>query len=191
MHMKQLKMLFQVIQISSLNKGVLNSYQNSNNYAFPLYENVIISDTENKEHKKFNKAVQLSGMYDVVRNKKLHFTSYISKQFDQDGIELSGGEHQKLALCRTLYRDSDWFIFDEPSAALDPKAEHMFFEKIRAVSKDKTIIYISHRMSNILLTDRIVVVEKGHVLEDGTFEELMKNKSKFYDLYNYQKGLLH
>ena len=166
-------------------------FQNSNNYAFPLYENVIISDTENKEHKKFNKAVQLSGMYDVVRNKKLHFTSYISKQFDQDGIELSGGEHQKLALCRTLYRDSDWFIFDEPSAALDPKAEHMFFEKIRAVSKDKTIIYISHRMSNILLTDRIVVVEKGHVLEDGTFEELMKNKSKFYDLYNYQKGLLH
>ena len=166
-------------------------FQNSNNYAFPLYENVIISDTENKEHKKFNKAVQLSGMYDVVRNKKLHFTSYISKQFDQDGIELSGGVHQKFALCRTLYRDSDWFIFDEPSAALDPKAEHMFFEKIRAVSKDKTIIYISHRMSNILLTDRIVVVEKGHVLEDGTFEELMKNKSKFYDLYNYQKGLLH
>jgi len=101
-------------------------------------------------------------------------------------IELSGGQYQKLALARALYRRHTALILDEPSSNLDPKAEHDVFETLKELTDNKMTIFTSHRLSNTFLADRIVVLENGSVVEDGTQSELLKNKQRFAELFNYQ-----
>lgn len=165
-------------------------FQNGENYAFTLKENIIISDLGKHEDSGIEDAIRISGIQKIINEKRLKMDSYISKLFDEDGVELSGGQNQKLALCRTIYRNSQILIFDEPSAALDPKAEHDFFENVRKMTYKKTVIYISHRLSNINMSDNIIVIDDGRKKEEGTLEELLKNKNKFFELYNYQQSFL-
>lgn len=172
--------------LEDLRKNIGMYFQESRNYAFTLWENIILSDYQNPERKRVEKALHISGMDEFIQEKELKYDFYISKMFNIDGIELSGGQNQRLALSRTVYKESDLFIFDEPSAALDPKIEHAFFEKIRKISGDKTVIYISHRLSNISISDKIVVINNGRVVEEGSINELINKKGEFYEYYTYQ-----
>jgi len=95
--------------------------------------------------------------------------------FSNDGLELSGGQHQKIALARTFFRRHTVLILDEPSSSLDPKAEYELFENLKRLTNGKTAIFTSHRLSNVFLADRIVVMEDGAVIEMGTQSELIKN----------------
>lgn len=109
-------------------------------------------------------------------------------QLNEGGIELSGGQWQKLAICRGCVRQSKVLIMDEPTASLDPKSENELYENlVKICHNDKTLILISHRMSACRLCDRILTFSEGKIIEDGTFDELIEKKGKFYELYMAQK----
>ena len=102
------------------------------------------------------------------------------------GVLLSGGEAQKLAIARALYKDAPFIILDEPAAALDPLAEAAVYENFNTLVRDKTAIYISHRMSSCKFCDRIVVLDGGRILEEGTHETLLDKQGRYYELYSTQ-----
>lgn len=111
----------------------------------------------------------------------------IMRILDNDGIELSGGQHQKLAIARTIFRNNSVLILDEPSSSLDPETEYKIFKFFKHLSNQKTIIFTSHRLSNVYLAERVIVLEDGKIVEDGNREDLLKKNSRFAELYNYQK----
>ena len=111
----------------------------------------------------------------------------IYKDFDTEGVELSGGEAQKVALARALYKEAPFIILDEPTAALDPIAEAEIYAKFDEIVGDKTAIYISHRLSSCRFCDKIAVFDKGEIVQVGTHEELLKDEQgKYYELWNAQ-----
>ena len=117
--------------------------------------------------------------------KKLDTPLY--KNFDEDGVNISGGEAQKIALARALYRDAPFIILDEPTAALDPVAEAEIYSGFDRIVGDKTAIYISHRLSSCRFCDRIAVFDRGGIVQIGTHEELLADeKGKYYELWHAQ-----
>ena len=111
----------------------------------------------------------------------------IYKDFDEEGVDVSGGEAQKIAIARALYKDAPFIILDEPTAALDPIAEAEIYSKFDEIVGDKTAVYISHRLSSCKFCDEIVVFENGNIVEQGSHEDLLKNKDgKYFKLWHAQ-----
>ena len=109
------------------------------------------------------------------------------KEFTEDGIELSGGEAQKVAIARALYKNAPFLILDEPTAALDPVAEAEIYSKFNEIAGDRTAIYISHRLSSCKFCDEILVFHQGRVVQKGRHEELLRETGgKYYVLWNAQ-----
>jgi ATP-binding cassette subfamily B protein len=102
------------------------------------------------------------------------------------GVEPSGGQWQRVALARAFYRDAPILILDEPTSAIDAKAEYEIFERVQGLQKDKTVIIISHRFSTVRNADRIVVLEDGMIIEEGTHQTLMSIKGLYAELFNIQ-----
>ena len=113
----------------------------------------------------------------------------MTKELDEDGIEFSGGEQQRLAMSRNFYSDSSVFIFDEPTSALDIKQEEYFYSLIEQIAKEKTIIFTSHRLSSAKMCDKIYFLSNGRIAEEGTHEELMKKNGAYAKLYQTQKNM--
>ena len=113
--------------------------------------------------------------------------AYLYKDIDKEGVEISGGEAQKIAIARALYKDAPFIVLDEPTAALDPVAEAEIYEKFNDIAGDKTAIYISHRLSSCKFCDEIAVFHNGEVIQQGTHESLVADESgKYYELWNAQ-----
>ncbi len=145
---------------------------------FTLYENVFLGETHRPyEEKTVQKALAFSGLASL-ENRLLG--KYVG------GTDLSGGQWQKLAIARAAYRNRDLIVLDEPTSNLDPLAETEIFKKYNSLAKDKTVIYVTHRISVAKLADRIIVFKNGKIEEDGTFDELMKLKGEFARLYEVQ-----
>ena len=108
------------------------------------------------------------------------------KSLVEDSIELSGGEQQKLALARALYKDGQIMILDEPTAALDPLAEDTMYQTYNKLTAGRTSIFISHRLSSTRFCDRILYMENGCIVEEGTHDELMRRGGKYADLFQVQ-----
>ena len=106
--------------------------------------------------------------------------------YHEEGVDLSGGEKQKLAIARMLHKDSALMILDEPTAALDPRAELEIYEQVHRLAGERAVLYISHRMSSCHFSDIILVLEEGRVAECGTHNDLMERKSLYYRLYQSQ-----
>ena len=102
------------------------------------------------------------------------------KDFDAEGMDVSGGEAQKIALARTLYKDAPFIILDEPTAALDPVAEAEVYSKFNEIVEDKTAIYISHRLSSCRFCDEIAVFDHGQVVQQGSHEALLSDAEGMY-----------
>lgn len=112
--------------------------------------------------------------------------TFIYKEFDKGGFEPSGGEGQKIAFVRALYKDSPFVLLDEATAALDPKAEANIYEQFEKLFWDKTIIYISHRMSVTRFCDVIFIFKNGEIIEKGMHKDLMMQNGEYAALYNAQ-----
>lgn len=109
------------------------------------------------------------------------------RELSDDGVDVSGGEAQKIAIARALYKDAPFIILDEPTAALDPIAEAQIYSKFDKIAGDKTAIYISHRLSSCKFCDEIAVFHEGAVIQQGTHDELLTDKKgKYYELWNAQ-----
>lgn len=111
----------------------------------------------------------------------------VFKIFDEEGVEFSGGESQKLAIARAYYKDAPIIVLDEPTSALDPYAEEEIYSKFNDLVQDKTAIYISHRMSSCKFCQRIMVIHNGKIVEQGSHSQLIENQGGIYSrLYGAQ-----
>lgn len=106
--------------------------------------------------------------------------TYLKKTLDEDGVDMSGGESQKIALARALYKDPPFIVLDEPTAALAPIAEAEIYSKFNEIIEDKTAIYISHRLSSCKFCDEILVFDKGDVVQQGSHEALVSDAAGKY-----------
>ena len=112
--------------------------------------------------------------------------TYLYKDLDENGVEISGGEAQKLALARALYKDSPVVILDEPTAALDPVAENEIYNHFNSFVENKTAIYISHRLSSCVFCTRIAVFDNSRLTETGTHQELLSKGGRYSELWKAQ-----
>lgn len=146
-----------------------------------------ISANDKYDHEKLFDVLDKANIKDRVLKMDKKEQTHISKDIDKFGIEISGGESQKVALARALYKDSPIVILDEPTAALDPLAENEIYSRFNSFIKDKTAIYISHRLSSCVFCNRIAVFDKAHLVQTGTHEELLKDyKNKYFQLWKAQ-----
>jgi ABC-type multidrug transport system fused ATPase/permease subunit len=172
---------------ASLRRFFSVMFQDYANYAFTLRENIAISDIKSPSTAdKVIEACKKSGVDEIYKDWEKGLNSYIYKEFEMDGKELSGGENQKVALGRTFYRDAEIIILDEPSSSLDPESEYKLFNKMIELCKDKGVILISHRLSNVILAEKILVIEDGKLIEQGTHSELINKNGRYASLFRYQ-----
>ncbi len=174
--------------ISSLRRNFSVYFQDAPSYSFDLRENISISDADQAEgDTSIIRAILHSGAGDILDSAPSGLDTFLTKLFDQSGMELSGGQYQKLAMARTFYRRHSALILDEPSSNLDPQAEHRLFEQLRDFTKGKTVLFTSHRLANVSLADRVVVLEHGNVLEVGTQQELLVQNGRYAELFRFQQ----
>lgn len=160
-------------------------FQDYNLLAMPLGNNVACAAEWDKE--RAERCLEEVGFGERYKGMPKGLETPVYKNFDTDGVEISGGEAQKVALARALYKDAPFIILDEPTAALDPIAEADIYAKFDQIVGDKTAIYISHRLSSCRFCDRIVVFHEGRIVQTGTHEELLGDaEGKYYELWNAQ-----
>ena len=163
-------------------------FQNYVHYPLTLGENIAMSNIEEKSDiSRINNAIACAGFYDEIKNKmNVSIDTYMTRQFSDDGIELSKGQWQKIALARAYFKGSDVYIFDEPSSALDAEAEDLVFKNYHALSLEKTSIMISHRISASRFSNKIIVISEGKMIECGTHEYLVSIGGLYSHLYSLQ-----
>jgi ABC-type multidrug transport system fused ATPase/permease subunit len=149
--------------------------------AFSIKENIALERYEAVDDEKVLDSLGKAGLEkDLSKLDKGIYTS-IYKSFDEEGIEFSGGQSQKIAIGRAIFKDAPLVVLDEPTAALDPIAEYEIYHRFNELIGDKTAIYISHRLSSCKFCDRIAVFHKGELIQLGTHEELIKQRSSQYE----------
>ena len=159
-------------------------FQDFQMFAFPVDENVAAGTNVNKE--KMMDALNKVGLGERLLSLAKGLRTCIGKDFDESGVSFSGGEKQKLAIARAIYKDAPFVIMDEPTAALDPEAEAEIFESFDKMVGRKTAIYISHRLASCKFCEDILVFDKGKVVQHGTHEELEKQDGLYRELWNAQ-----
>ena len=151
-------------------------FQDFKMFGFSALENICLKDAEmitDEERKQAEKMVELTGLSEMVSHWSKGIDTRIFKVFEEDGVEPSGGEQQKLAIARALYKDAPVVILDEPTAALDPIAEYEIYRQFDSLVENRTALYISHRLSSCKFCDHIAVFSEGRVQEYGTHDELV------------------
>lgn len=179
--------------IDDLRNRFATVFQDYKNFALSVNENVICRICDEEDKKIARDALIKSGVYDKITTLSNGADTVLTREFDENGAGLSGGESQKMATARMFAKNFDIAILDEPSSALDPIAEYKMYENLISATKDKTVIYISHRLSSAVLSDKIFVLGGGSVLESGTHSELMNVDGVYAKMFalqasSYRKG---
>ena len=138
------------------------------------------------DRKKVEMCLKKAGLWEKIASLEKGIDSEYSRAVNDNGTELSGGQIQKLLLARALYREAPVIVLDEPTAALDPIAESQLYETYNDVMKDCTAVFISHRLASTRFCDRIILVEDGKIIEEGTHTELLAKQGRYYELYETQ-----
>lgn len=159
-------------------------FQDFQMFSIPLKDNVCACEEYDRD--RLYNCLDNSNVLDRVKQMPNKEKTYLYKDIDETGVEISGGEAQKLALARALYKDSPVVILDEPTAALDPVAENEIYNRFNSFVDNKTAIYISHRLSSCAFCTRIAVFDKSQLVETGTHQELLNANGKYSELWNAQ-----
>ena len=160
-------------------------FQDFRLFAFKLGENV--ASKVDYDSERVLDSLRKVGFAERLAEMPNGMETYLYKDYDKDGVNISGGEAQKIAIARALYKDAPFIILDEPTAALDPVAEAAIYSKFNDIAGDKTAIYISHRLSSCKFCDEIVVFHEGEIIQQGTHASLVTDKSgKYYELWHAQ-----
>ena len=161
-------------------------FQDYKLFNFSIEENISCNAAGGDEER-VNRLIDEVGMREKVDELPNGIKSRFGKEYDEEGIEMSGGQGQKIAIARALYKKASMVILDEPASALDPIAEAEIYEKFNSLVEDKTAIYISHRMSSSVFCDKILIIDGGTVADFDTHENLMKKTdSLYYKLFDSQ-----
>jgi len=167
-----------------LNIGVI--FQDYLRYQMTFSNNIAVGNIQQLHNQELIKNAAVGSTADILADKLPHkYEQALGKRFN-NGVELSGGEWQKVALARIYMKESQVLILDEPTAALDARAEYEVFQRFAQMTQGKSAVLISHRFSTARLADRILVLEKGQVLEMGTHEELLNLKGRYAELFHLQ-----
>lgn len=159
-------------------------FQQVNIYPYTLGNNISMQETYDLERAK--RAIEDVGLKERIEEEKNAYERNMSHEVAKDALELSGGQEQKLAISRAVYKDSPILILDEPTANLDALAEHEIYSKLNDLREDRTSIYISHRLSSTKFCDRIILLKGGKIFEEGTHDDLMKKKGEYYEMFTIQ-----
>ncbi|MEK7621274.1 MAG: ABC transporter ATP-binding protein [Patescibacteria group bacterium] len=174
------------IAIDSWYKKIATLFQDFNEYPASIRENVeIASKTKNDSKVRLENAAKLAGIDKMVNRFEHGWDTVLDSSFEK-GTEPSGGQWQRVALARIFYRQGKVLILDEPTASIDAKAEYDIFNHIFKQYNEKTVIIVSHRFSTVRRADRIIVLDKGRIVEEGTHKKLMRNKNLYNELFTKQ-----
>ena len=161
-------------------------FQDSQLFSMSVYENITFSGPLKENGPRFEDAAEKAGIKGKIAGLSNAEDTIIHRDFDDNGYEPSGGEVQKIALARAIYKDGSLFILDEPTASMDPRAEYELYSHFNYVTKDRTVIFISHRLSSTRFCDKVALFSGGAILEIGTHKELMESNHYYKELYMMQ-----
>ena len=162
------------------------AFQDHQIFSLSVMENVLMRKATEDDEAAVKEALMMAGVYDKVNSLPQGMKTMLTREFAEDGSVLSGGEYQKIVVARAFVKASPFKIFDEPSSALDPIAEYELFEQILQSGKDKTMLFISHRLSSVQNADYVFMLEKGTVVEEGNHRELMEKQGHYAEMYTKQ-----
>lgn len=162
-------------------------FQDYGKYACTVSENIAFGEVMKEINEdEITDAAKKSNSHEYIMKLEKGYDTPLMRYFDKTGIELSGGQWQKLAIARAFYSDSDFLILDEPTASIDALAEQEIFNQFDELRSDKTTIFVSHRLSSATTADKIVVLKEGEIVEIGNHAELMKLEGDYYNLFTIQ-----
>lgn len=167
-------------------KLISTIFQESNMLPFSIACNVSGETDEQTDLERVWECLKIAGISEDIARLENREMTYLTQNFRSDGIELSGGMAQKLMLARAVYKDAPVLVLDEPTAALDPIAESRVYQEYESIAHRKTSLFISHRLASTRFCDRILYLEKGEILEQGTHEELLKQCGKYAEMFQIQ-----
>ena len=163
-------------------------FQDFGRYAYTVKENIRFGDINREDFtsEELENASKSANAYEFITALPDGFDTPLTRAFEQNGTELSGGQWQKLAIARAFFGMKDILILDEPTAALDPLAENEIYNEFTELSRGKTTLFVSHRLSSAVHSSKILVMEEGMLVEEGTHEELMRRRGKYHHLFSTQ-----
>lgn len=166
-------------------------FQDYRIFASSIADNVKMDVAGDGDREEIERALHLSGFSERLHTLSNGINTRLTREFEEDGVNLSGGEAQKVAIARTFYQYRPIIILDEPSSALDPISEYQLNQTMLNAAKDKTVLFISHRLSSTVLADRIYMLEKGRIVESGSHQELMNLGGKYAQMFQLQSEKYH
>lgn len=185
------RILINGVDISKVNpKEVLKLtgivFQEAKVFSESISENVSCEVKSKTDNNKVDKSLKAAGLYEDVQKLIKKQDTILTKNLEKSGVELSGGQYQKLMLARALYKNAQVLILDEPTAALDPLAEADMYLRYNEFTKGKTSLFISHRLSSTQFCDRVIFLEKGKIKQDGIHEQLVKEEGPYKEMFMAQ-----
>ena len=172
--------------LHSYRKLFTTAFQDVCLFGMSVKENILMGDHREDEEEQVILALKKAGVYERIEQLPQGIETIMTKEFDEDGAILSGGESQKVAVARAFYQKCPVKIFDEPSSALDPIAEYELFDSIMKDGEKNTMIFISHRLSSVKNADQVLMLEQGTIIESGSHSELMKSGGSYAEMYKKQ-----
>ena len=163
-------------------------FQNHQEFAISIKENLLLQNTDVLPDERVWQVLTDVGLAEKIYGQEKQIHAHLGRSFYDDGIELSGGERQKLAVARIINKNCDFYILDEPSSALDPLSEEQLYRCIENIPRDKTVIIISHRLSSISVTDRVLFFKDGNIIADGSHAHLIKTCEEYRAIYQMQSN---
>ncbi len=163
-------------------------FQDFKIFAATVKENVLLDFAENGSDESVGTAIEKSGFSQRLETLAGGLSANLTTEFEDDGVNLSGGEGQKLAVARVFYKNANLIILDEPSSALDPIAEYHLNHSMLTAAENKSVVFISHRLSTTRIADRIYMLENGRIIEEGSHSELLKSGGKYAEMWEVQAG---
>ena len=174
-------------ELNSLRAHIAPVFQNYNIYSLSLGFNLTLTFEYKNKEEYMNSAMAGAGLGNLLESISNNYDTELSKRFSEDGVILSGGQNQRVAIARSLYSDAGYYLLDEPSAALDPIAEAQILRQFDKSYSDRGLLMITHRLSNTETMDKIIVIENGKVIETGSHDELLAKKGRYFELLELQK----
>jgi ATP-binding cassette subfamily B protein len=160
-------------------------FQDFVHFHFTVKENILLGNPEDFSRQRLVKAAKQSGAYEFIKKFPRQFDQILGREFDE-GEEVSGGQWQKIALSRAFYEQAPLLILDEPTSAIDSEAEYEIFTNLQKAYHDKSLVLVSHRFSTVRNADKIIVVDNGRIVEEGTHQHLIKLNGRYANMFRLQ-----